>query len=593
MSDTALETARKRTGRMSGGEAIIRSLEAEGVEICWGIPGGAILPLYDAFMSCDHTIQHVLVRHEQGAGHMAQGYARATGKVGVCIATSGPGATNLVTPIADAFLDSTPLVAITGQVPTHLIGTDAFQEADITGIVMPIVKHSFLLQRVEDIPRAICEAFHIASTGRPGPVLVDIPKDLQLAEFDFAYPTEVDMPGYRTDQLDVSESIDAAAKLIVESKRPVLYVGGGIINAEASEDLILLAEVMQAPVTTTLLAKGAFPDSHPLSVQMPGMHGSKFANWAIHRCDLLITIGARFDDRVTGKLDAFAPGAKVIHFDIDPAEISKNRRADVAILGDLKATLPALRDAVLERQNSVRVENQSQWLRDVQGWRSENPFRYRKGKKLKPQYIIEEFGRALKGKDTIWVTGVGQHQMWAAQFLSIDGPRRWLTSGGLGTMGFGVPAAIGAQQGCPDAYVVNFDGDGCFQMTLQELATAICYDVPVIHAVMNNGWLGMVRQWQELFHDERFSETNLFGTIPDFVKLAEAYGCLGLRAETEAEVDAVIAEAIAARRPTVIDFRIDHDEKVYPMVPSGSGSHEMIDQEWDNDGDSEWVEEGV
>ncbi len=587
--ETALETARKRTGRMSGGEAIIRSLEAEGVEICWGIPGGAILPLYDAFMSCEHTIQHVLVRHEQGAGHMAQGYARATGKVGVCIATSGPGATNLVTPIADAFLDSTPLVAITGQVPTHLIGTDAFQEADITGIVMPIVKHSFLLQRAEDIPRAICEAFHIASTGRPGPVLVDIPKDLQLAEFDFAYPTEVDLPGYRTDHLDVSESIDAAAKLIVESKRPVLYVGGGIINAEASEDLILLAEVMQAPVTTTLLAKGAFPDSHPLSVQMPGMHGSKYANWAMGRSDLLLNIGARFDDRVTGKLDAFAPGAKVIHFDIDPAEISKNRYADAAILGDLKVTLPALRDAVLERQNSTRIENQSQWLRDVQGWRSENPFRYRKGDKLKPQYIIEEFGRALKGKDVIWVTGVGQHQMWAAQFLSVDGPRRWITSGGLGTMGFGVPAAIGAQQGCPDAYVVNIDGDGCFQMTMQELATAICYDVPVIHAVMNNGWLGMVRQWQELFHDERFSETNLFTTVPDYVKLAEAYGCLGLRAETEAEVDAVIAEAIAARRPTVIDFRIDHDEKVYPMVTPGAGAHDMIDQEWDN----EWVEEGV
>ncbi len=590
MSSTTIEQARQRTGRMLGSEAIIRSLEAEGVEICWGIPGGAILPLYDAFMAIDHSIEHVLVRHEQGAGHMAQGYARATGNVGVCIATSGPGATNLVTPIADAFLDSTPLVAITGQVPTHLIGTDAFQEADITGIVMPIVKHSFLVQRAEDIPKAIHEAFHIASTGRPGPVLVDIPKDLQLTEIDFAYVEAVDLPGYSAEFPRQLDGVDAAAELIAQARKPVLYVGGGVINGEGSDDLILLAEALQVPVTTTLLAKGAFPDSHPLSVQMPGMHGSKYANWTIHRSDLLITVGARFDDRVTGKLDAFAPGAKIIHFDIDPAEISKNRTADVALIGELRTTLPALRDAVLARaDNAERQEQQGDWLRDVQGWRRDNPFRYKKGEKLKPQYVIEAFGKALKGKDAIWVTGVGQHQMWAAQFLSIDGPRRWLTSGGLGTMGFGVPAAIGAQQGCPDAYVVNFDGDGCFQMTLQELATAVCYDVPVIHAVMNNGWLGMVRQWQELFHGERYSETNLFGTIPDFVKLADAYGCLALRAETEAEVDAVVAEAIAARRPTVIDFRIDHEEKVYPMVPSGAASHEMIDQAWDND----WIEEGV
>ena len=590
MSDTALTKARQRKERMLGSEAIIRALEAEGVEICWGIPGGAILPLYDAFMAIDHSIEHVLVRHEQGAGHMAQGYARATGKVGVCIATSGPGATNLVTPIADAFLDSTPIVAITGQVPTHLIGTDAFQEADITGIVMPIVKHSFLVQRAEDIPKAIHEAFHIASTGRPGPVLVDIPKDLQLTEIDFAYTDEVDLIGYNSTFPEQLEGIEAAAELIARSRKPVLYVGGGIINGEACDDLILLAEALQIPVTTTLLAKGAFPDSHPLSVQMPGMHGSKYANWTIHRSDLLITVGARFDDRVTGKLDAFAPGAKIIHFDIDPAEVSKNRHADVALVGELRTTLPALRNAVTARaDNAARAEHQSEWLRDVQAWRRDNPFRYKKGAKLKPEYVIEAFDKALKGKDTIWVTGVGQHQMWAAQYLSIDGPRRWLTSGGLGTMGFGVPAAIGAQQGCPDAYVVNFDGDGCFQMTMQELATARCYDVPAIHAVMNNGWLGMVRQWQELFHGERYSETNLFGTIPDFVLLAEAYGCLALRAETEDEVDAVIAEAIAARRPTVIDFRVDEEEKVYPMVPAGAASHEMIDEVWEN----EWVEEGV
>ena len=589
MTDTTVAAAQARTGRMTGAEAVIRSLEAEGVDICWGIPGGAILPLYDAFMSVDHSVRHILVRHEQGAGHMAQGYARATGKVGVCIATSGPGATNLVTPIADAFLDSTPLVAITGQVPTHLIGTDAFQEADITGIVMPIVKHSFLVQHVEDIPRTFREAFHIARSGRPGPVLIDIPKDLQQAQFDFAYPSEVDLPGYSTDHMAAPTGIDAAADLIIRATRPVLYVGGGIINAEASNELIALAEALQIPVTTTLLAKGAFPDSHDLSVQMPGMHGSKFANWTIHRCDLLITVGARFDDRVTGKLDAFAPGAKVIHFDIDPAEISKNRFANVSILGDLKETLPALSAAVLASRDDGRSANQADWLRDVSTWRAENPFRYRKGDKLKPQFIVERFNELLRGKDAIWVTGVGQHQMWAAQFLSIDGPRRWITSGGLGTMGFGVPAAIGAQQGRPDAYVVNFDGDGCFQMTMQELATAMCYGVPVIHAVMNNGWLGMVRQWQELFHDERYSETHLFSTIPDYVKLAEAFGCLGLRAETEEEVDAVILQAIAERRPTVIDFRVDHDEKVYPMVPAGAASHEMIDQTWDN----AWVEEGV
>ncbi len=593
MSAIDIEKARSRTGRMTGAEAIIRCLEAEGVDVCWGIPGGAILPLYDAFMAVDHDVQHVLVRHEQGAGHMAQGYARATGKVGVCIATSGPGATNLVTPIADAFLDSTPMVAITGQVPRHLIGTDAFQEADITGIVMPIVKHSFLVQDVEDLPRIFREAFHIAATGRPGPVLVDIPKDVQLSEFDFSYPEEIEIPGYDADYISGIDpaSIDAAADLIVHARKPVLYVGGGIINGEASDELILLAEALQVPVTTTLLAKGAFPDSHPLSVQMPGMHGSKYANWTIHRSDLLITIGARFDDRVTGKLDAFAPGAKVIHFDIDPAEISKNRTADVSLIGELRETIPALRDAVLAKRGTDRLAAQVDWLNDVQQWRNENPFRYRREESgiLKPQYVMEAFDRALKGTDVIWVTGVGQHQMWAAQFLTIDGPRRWLTSGGLGTMGFGVPAAIGAQQGRPDAYVVNIDGDGCFQMTMQELATAICYDVPVIHAVLNNGWLGMVRQWQELFHGERYSETDLFGTIPDFVKLAEAYGCLALRAETETEADAVIAEAIAARRPTVIDFRVDREEKVYPMVPAGAASHEMIDEQWDN----EWVEEGV
>jgi acetolactate synthase I/II/III large subunit len=578
-----------RTGRMTGAEAVIRCLEAEGVEVCWGIPGGAILPIYDAWMRVEHTVKHVLCRHEQGAGHMAQGYARATGKVGVCMATSGPGATNLVTPIADAFLDSTPLIAITGQVPTHLIGSDAFQEADITGIVMPIVKHSYLVQQVEDLPRVFKEAFHIARTGRPGPVLIDIPKDLANATFEFRYPEAVDLPGYRPTREGHPLQIQAAADAIARARRPILYVGGGIVNAEASAELTALADATKVPVVTTLMAKGAFPDSHPLSLQMPGMHGSKYANWALNKADLIITVGARFDDRVTGKLDAFAPGARVIHMDIDPAEISKNRQADVPIVGELRQVLPALTAAYLELRAQDKIASKREWRDQVEEWKFKHPFRYRRAGALKPEYVLERFRDLLRGEDVIWVTGVGQHQMWAAQWLQVDGPRRWITSGGLGTMGFGVPAAIGAKMGRPDATVVNIDGDGCFQMTMQELATAVCYGVPVINAVINNGWLGMVRQWQELFHDERYSETDLFGTIPDYVKLAEAFGCAGFRAETEREVDEAIRGALECGKPSVIDFRVDREEKVYPMVPSGAASSEMIDDEWDN----EWVEEGV
>ena len=579
----------RRTGRMTGAEAVIRCLEAEGVEICWGIPGGAILPLYDAWSHVEHSITHVLVRHEQAAGHMAQGYARATGRVGVCMATSGPGATNLVTPIADAFLDSTPIVAITGQVPTHLIGSDAFQEADTVGITMPIVKHSYLLQDVRDLPRVFKEAFHIARSGRPGPVLIDIPKDVANAELDFAYPESIDLPGYRPTQEGHPLQIAAAAEAIARARRPVLYVGGGVLNAQATDELLALAEVAQAPVVTTLLAKGAFPDSHPLSLQMPGMHGSKYANWALNRCDLLVTIGARFDDRVTGRLDTFAPGARVVHCDIDPAEISKNRHADVPIVGELRHVLPALRERLLELRPTGPSAAQDEWRTEVEGWRREHPFRYRRGGALKPQYVIERLRDLLADRDTVWTTGVGQHQMWAAQYLRCDRPRTFITSGGLGTMGFGLPAAIGAQQGRPEAVVVNIDGDGCFQMTLQELATAVCYDVPIISAVMNNGWLGMVRQWQQLFHDERFSQTHLFATVPDYVALAEAYGCAGFRAETEAEVDEAILGALAAGRPAVIDFRVDHEEHVYPMVPAGASSADMLDQSWDN----EWTEEGV
>ncbi len=578
--------------RLTGAEAVIRSLETCGVEICFGIPGGAILPIYDALASTGTTIKHVLVRHEQGAGHMAQGYARATGKVGVAMATSGPGATNLVTPVADAFLDSTPLVVVTGQVPSHLIGTDAFQEADTTGIFLPIVKHSYLVTKVEDIPRVFMEAFHLASTGRPGPVLIDIPKDIANTTFTFRWPKKIDLPGYRPTGKGHPLQIQEAALAIARAKKPVLYVGGGVINAGAEAELQALAEETRIPVVTTLMAKGAFPDSHALSLQMPGMHGSKFANWALHRSDLLITVGARFDDRVTGKLDAFAPGAKVIHMDIDPAEISKNRTADVPIVGELREVLPQLTKAIAKLRESDSIINHRAWLEQVEEWKFKYPYRYRRAGALKPEYVIERFRDLLADRDTIWTTGVGQHQMWAAQWLRIDRSRRFITSGGLGTMGFGFPAALGAKLGRPEATVVCIDGDGCFQMTLQELATAVVYDIPIIVAVMNNGWLGMVRQWQELFHDERFSQTHLNVEIPDYVKLAEAFGAVGFRCETVDEVDAAITAALECGSACVIDARVDHEEKVYPMVPAGAASADMMDAAWIED-DNSWVEEGV
>jgi acetolactate synthase-1/2/3 large subunit len=578
--------------RMTGAEAVIRSLEAEGVTDVFGLPGGAILPLYDAWAACEHTIRHYLVRHEQGAGHMAQGYARATGKVGVAIATSGPGATNLVTPIADAYLDSTPMVCITGQVPTHLIGTDAFQEADITGITMPVVKHSWLVDRVEDIPRVIKEAFHIARSGRPGPVLVDIPKDLQLAELDFSYPKQVDIPGYKPSRHGHPKQVITAAEAILAAERPVFYVGGGAVSANVDPaDLIRVAESVQMPVITTLMAKGVFPDSHPLCIGLPGMHGSKAANWAMNQADLLVACGSRFDDRVTGKLDVFAPGAKVIHMDIDPAEIDKNRAAQIPIVGSLELVVPKLAEAVQSRMNGGPPKA-AEWLAKVQGWKQQHPFRYRNTEPLKPEYVIERLRDLTADRDVIWTTGVGQHQMWAAQYLQIDQPRRWLTSGGLGTMGFGVPAAIGAKVGRPDATVINIDGDGCFQMTMQELATARMYGIAAIHVVVNNGWLGMVRQWQELFHGERYSETLLESSSPDYVKLAESFGLPGFRCETVEEVDAAITAALECGQPCVIDAHVDHEEKVYPMVPAGAASAEMIDVEWAED-DNAWVEEGV
>jgi acetolactate synthase I/II/III large subunit len=577
---------------MTGAEAVIRSLEAEGVTDVFGLPGGAILPLYDAWAACDHTIRHYLVRHEQGAGHMAQGYARATGKVGVAIATSGPGATNLVTPIADAYLDSTPIVCITGQVPTHLIGTDAFQEADIQGITMPVVKHSWLVDSADDIPRIIKEAFHIARSGRPGPVLVDIPKDLQLAEMTYVAPKQVDIPGYKPSRHGHPKQVITAAEAILAAERPVFYVGGGAVSANVPpEELIRVAEAVQMPVVTTLMAKGVFPDSHPLCIGLPGMHGSKAANWALNRADLLVVCGARFDDRVTGKLEAFAPGARVIHMDVDPAEIDKNRIAQIPIVGSLELVVPKLAEALQSRQNGGPPKA-AEWLRTVQGWKQDNPFRYRNSEPLKPEFVIERLRDLTADREVIWTTGVGQHQMWAAQYLQIDRPRHWITSGGLGTMGFGVPAAIGAKVARPDATVINIDGDGCFQMTMQELATARMYGIGAIHVVVNNGWLGMVRQWQELFHGERFSETLLENDLPDYVKLAESFGLPGFRCETVGEVDAAITSALECGSPCVIDARVDHEEKVYPMVPAGAPSAEMIDVEWAED-DNAWVEEGV
>ena len=547
---------------MTGAEAVIRSLEAEGVTDVFGLPGGAILPLYDAWAACEHTIRHYLVRHEQGAGHMAQGYARATGKVGVAIATSGPGATNLVTPIADAYLDSTPIVCITGQVPTHLIGTDAFQEADIQGITMPVVKHSWLVDRAEDIPRIVKEAFHIARSGRPGPVLIDIPKDLQLAEITYVPSKQVDIPGYKPSRHGHPKQVITAAEAILAAERPVFYVGGGTVSANVDPgDLIRIAEAVQMPVVTTLMAKGVFPDSHPLCIGLPGMHGSKAANWALNRADLLIACGSRFDDRVTGKLDTFAPGAKVIHMDVDPAEIDKNRTAQIPIVGSLELVVPKLGEALQSRMNGGPPKA-AEWLSEVQGWKQEHPFRYRNSEPLKPEYVIERLRDMTADREVIWTTGVGQHQMWAAQYLSIDRPRNWLTSGGLGTMGFGVPAAIGAKVGRPDATVINIDGDGCFQMTMQELATAKMYGIGAIHVVINNGWLGMVRQWQELFHGERYSETLFDANLPDYVKLAEAFGLPGFRCETLEEVDAAIA-ARAGVRHRLRDRR--------PRRPRGEG----------------------
>ena len=566
--------------KMLGADAILRSLEAEGVDIVFGIPGGAILPTYDAFAR-GTTVRHVLARHEQGAGHMAQGYARASGRVGVALATSGPGATNLVTPIADAWMDSTPLVCLTGQVRSSLIGTDAFQECDITGITIPIVKHSWLVQGVDEIAAVMKAAFHIARTGRCGPVLVDIPRDVQEAELEFSYPDEVDLPGWRPPRRGHPRQIREAARRISEAERPVLYVGGGTINAEACGELRDLAESGRLPVITTLMGKGAFPETHELFAGWPGMHGPKWSNWAMNKADLLVACGARFDDRVTGKLAAFAPGASVVHLDIDAAEIGKLRNADVPVVGPLKQVLRDLGSELRRLHEGVTERRYDGWVEQVFEWRDEFPLRYSTdGDLVKPQAVMESLQAATADRDNvIWTTGVGQHQMWAMQYLLCDKPRRFVTSGGLGTMGYGVPAAVGAKAAQPDATVVCVDGDGCFQMTGSELATSVMEDLPIIVVIINNGYLGMVHQWQNLFYGDRLSQVHLTHAVPDYAKLAEAYGALGIMVDERSQVDDAIDQALNAGRTTVIDFRVDPREQCYPMIPAGAAALELIEFE--------------
>jgi acetolactate synthase I/II/III large subunit len=564
--------------QVTGAQALVKSLEHLGVETVFGIPGGAILPAYDPLMDST-SVRHVLVRHEQGAGHAAEGYAAATGRVGVCMATSGPGATNLVTPLADAYMDSMPVVAITGQVSSKAIGTDAFQEADIRGITMPITKHNYLVTNAAEIPRALAEAFHVASTGRPGPVLVDISKDALQATTSFSWPPQVDLPGYRPVIRPHSKQIREAARLITAAKRPVLYVGGGVIRSGASEEMRGLVDLTQIPVVTTLMARGAVPDSHPLNLGMPGMHGTVAAVTALQKSDLLITIGARFDDRVTGQLSTFATGAKVIHADIDPAEISKNRLADVPIVGDAKEVIREL--VALLTDEGMGDADYAEWRATTQDWKDTFPLGYTDyPDRLEPQFVIDRIGK-LTGPEGVYVAGVGQHQMWAAQYVQYERPNAWLNSGGLGTMGYSVPAAMGAKVGEPDRVVWAIDGDGCFQMTNQELATCVINQIPIKVAIINNSSLGMVRQWQTLFYNERYSNTDLHTSshqrIPDFVKLAEAYGCVGLRAEKQEEVDAVIKHALEINdRPVVIDFIVHPDAMVWPMVPAGVSNDKIL-----------------
>jgi acetolactate synthase-1/2/3 large subunit len=561
---------------MTGGDAILRALEAEGVEVMFGIPGGAIMPTYDA-IARGTTVRHVLARHEQGAGHMAQGYARASGNVGVAIATSGPGATNLVTPIADAWMDSTPLVCITGQVRSTLIGTDAFQECDITGITMPIVKHSWLVQDARDIPSVLRAAFHVARTGRCGPVLVDVPRDLQEAVVDVTFPAEVDLPGWRPPTKVHPLQIREAGRAVASARKPILYVGGGTLNGDACGELLELAEAGSLPVVTTLMGKGAFPEDHELHFGWPGMHGPKWSNLAINSCDVLVAIGARFDDRVTGKLAAFAPGATVVHLDVDAAEISKLRDADIPVVGALATAVGELaREVARHREEGSPAPDA--WLAQIREWREEFPLRYDTGGEwLKPQTVVETLQRLTADDDVIVTTGVGQHQMWAMQYVTTVRPRNFITSGGLGTMGYGIPAAIGAKAARPEATVVCVDGDGCFQMTAQELATAAVEELPIVVVLVNNGYLGMVTQWQDMFYEGRRSHVDLTGGVPDYAKLAEAYGGVGLVVTSEAELEPALEEALRLGKTVVVDCRVDPAEQCFPMIPSGAAALDMIE----------------
>ncbi|OBG83635.1 acetolactate synthase large subunit [Mycobacterium sp. E802] len=566
--------------QLTGAQAVVRSLEELGVDVVFGIPGGAVLPVYDPLFD-SQKLRHVLVRHEQGAGHAASGYAHATGKVGVMMATSGPGATNLITPLADAQMDSIPVVAITGQVGRSLIGTDAFQEADITGMTMPITKHNFLVRTGDDIAQVMAEAFHIARSGRPGAVLVDVPKDILQGQCTFSWPPQLDLPGYKPNTKPHSRQVREAAKLIAAARKPVLYVGGGVIRGEASAELLELAELTGIPVVTTLMARGAFPDSHQQNLGMPGMHGTVAAVGALQRSDLLIALGTRFDDRVTGQLSSFAPEAKVIHADIDPAEIGKNRHADVPIVGDVKAVIADLIEVLRRDDTTSATLKLDSWWEYLSGLKATYPLSYgpQSDGSLSPEYVIEKLGQ-IAGPDAVYVAGVGQHQMWAAQFVKYENPKTWLNSGGLGTMGFAVPAAMGAKFARPEAEVWAIDGDGCFQMTNQELATCAIEGAPIKVALINNGNLGMVRQWQTLFYDQRYSQTDLAThsrRIPDFVKLAEALGCVGLRCERAEDVEDVINQARAINdRPVVIDFIVGADAQVWPMVAAGTSNDEIM-----------------
>ena len=563
-----------------GADIVIEALKEEGVEVIFGLPGGAIMEVYDALYR-DGSIKHILARHEQGAGHMAEGYAKATGKVGVAMTTSGPGATNIVTPIADAYMDSVPIVVITGQVPTHMIGNDAFQEVDIVGITRPVTKHNFLVRNIEELPLVIRQAFYIAKTGRPGPVLIDIPKDITQQLSNIGIPSEErvreSLPGYKPHTEGNVQQIKKAARLIASAKRPVLYIGGGAVNSEAQEELVELAQLMKIPVTTTTQGKGAFPEDHPLALRMLGMHGTYYANMAVYNADLLIAVGARFDDRVTGKIDEFAPEARIIHIDIDPASISKNIVVDVPIVGDVKIVLRKLINEIKRRGAKIlHQEEREKWLAQIEKWKRLHPLSYKNSRKvIKPQYVIEQIHEATAG-DAIIVPGVGQHQMWAAMFFKFSYPRQFLNSGGLGTMGFGLPAGIGAKVGRPEKEVFVVDGDGSFVMTMQEIITAVEYKIPVRVAIINNGYLGMVRQWQELFYGRRYSEVDL-SVQPDFVKLAEAMGAVGFRAEKPSEVREILDEALKIDdKPVILDFVVDREENVLPMVPPGKSYRDMI-----------------